>query len=246
MRTYRLQIRIIQLSVILTMIVMVFGLVNVWRSSQEPPTVGDNTVQNGNGNASGDQNPSGNNDPEQEQDVLDNTKIVCIGDSYTIGWPGKQNESWPVKLAELLDIEVINAGKTQQNSENLLERFEQDVIAQQPGRVIIFAGVGDALRDKPFEEFQTNIKAMVQKAEANHIIPILALTIPYPGTEELYTAYREWEEDYAKEKKLTVLDFKTVLFDIEGKMLEKYSNDGKYPNKDGYAAMGEYAASVLK
>jgi hypothetical protein len=30
------------------------------------------------------------------------------------------------------------------------------------------------------------------------------------------------------------------------KILKKYSNDGKYPNKDGYQAMAEYAAGVLK
>jgi hypothetical protein len=29
-------------------------------------------------------------------------------------------------------------------------------------------------------------------------------------------------------------------------MLRKYSDNGKYPNKDGYRAMGQYAAQILQ
>ncbi|MGI6451716.1 MAG: GDSL-type esterase/lipase family protein [Desulfitobacteriia bacterium] len=243
MRIYRLEIRLIQLSVILTMIIMVFGLVNVWQGNADAePAGGQNPPQ------SGTETPAdpGTEDPGDKQPV--NTKIVCLGDSYTIGWPGDAKDSWPARLGEILKIEVINAGQSYQNTEDLLERFDQDVVAHQPGRVIIFAGVGDALRDKPFEEFQSNIKALVEKAEANHIIPILAYTIPFPGTEELYKAYREWQEAYALEKKLQVLNFKEVLFGDEDKLLKEYAdkNYPNYPNKDGHAAMADYAARVLK
>ncbi|HHV64379.1 MAG TPA: GDSL family lipase [Peptococcaceae bacterium] len=247
MRIYRLQIRIIQLSVILTMIIMVFGLVNVWLANGESvPAGGEDPITGGNQNPTETQVPQTEDPGEKNKPV--NTKIVCLGDSYTIGWPGEAKNSWPARLAEILKVEVINAGKTYQNTGDLLERFEQDVVAHQPGRVIIFAGVGDALRDKPFEEFQSNIKALVEKAEANHIIPILAYTIPYPGTEELYKAYREWEEAYALEKKIMVLDFKQVLFDEDGKIIKDYAdkNYPNYPNKEGHAAMADYAARVLQ
>lgn len=247
MRIYRLQIRIIQLSVILTMIVMVFGLVNVWKGNAVgQPVGGDNISQNSNGGNPDKTGTPGGNPPANGNSQLVNKKIVCLGDSYTIGYPGEPKDSWPVRVAEILKIEVINAGKTFQNTEDLLARFDQDVAAKEPGRVVIFAGVGDALRDKPFEEYQKNIMALVDKAQSKNIIPVLALPIPYPGTEKLYAAYREWEITYAQEKKLTVLDFKKVLYDEQDKILQKYSSDGKYPNKDGYAAMGDYAATILK
>ncbi len=94
---------------------------------------------------------------------------------------------------------------------------------------MIFAGVGDALREKTLEEYQKNLKAMVEKAEANHIKPVLALPIPYPGTDKLIKQYRELEIAFAKEKNITVLDFKGVLFDAEDKILKKYSVTASIP-----------------
>ena len=235
MRIYRFQIRIIQISVVLTAIIMAVALVNIWQAGLETRPVANNPAQTTPSNDNpGEENPAPG-DTEPAEEPLTNTRIVCIGDSFTLGYPGKVEDSWPAHVAQALDIEVINAGKTYQNSEDLLARFDSDVIAKDPGRVVIFAGVGDALRGKPLEEFQKNVIAMVEKAQANHIKPILALTIPFPGTEELYKAYREWEEAYAAENKITVLDFKTVLFDQEDKILDKYSDDGKYPNKEGYS-----------
>jgi lysophospholipase L1-like esterase len=56
----------------------------------------------------------------QGNEQLANTKIVCIGDSYTYGYPGETKDSWPEKLVGILKIEVVNAGKVYQNTEDLL------------------------------------------------------------------------------------------------------------------------------
>lgn len=244
MRTYRLQIRIIQLSVLITVIIMALGVVSVWK--------GNNSVQSGKQSTSG--STVGNGSSQQNTgtpqagggDKPTNTKIVCLGDSFTYGYPGQLKDSWPNRLGSVLKIEVVNAGKTYQNTSDLLSRFDQEVVAQKPGRVVIFAGVGDALRGKSLEEFQKNMQAIVEKAQANQIIPVVALTIPFPGTDQLYKDYLNWETTYAHEKNLMTLDFKTVLFGSDGKMLPKYSDDGRYPNKSGYQAMGDYAAQILK
>ncbi|NLI93408.1 MAG: GDSL family lipase [Peptococcaceae bacterium] len=251
MRIYRLQIRIIQLSVLITIIIMIFGLVNIWQGSAKgQPVNGNNTAQSG--NSSDNAGKVNSNTPQTnaaapvDNSKPANTKIVCLGDSFTYGYPGQPKDSWPDRLAGVLKIEVVNGGKVYQNSGDLLERFDQDVIAKKPGRVVIFAGVGDALREKKLDEYQKNIKSMVEKAQANQIKPILALPVPYPGTDKLCKEYRDWEQAYAREKNLVTLDFKGVLYDADGKMLKKYSDDGKYPNKNGYQAMGDYAATVLK
>lgn len=242
-RSYRLQIRVIQLSALLAAIVMVVGLVNVWQGKTEVQATGDNVTANNTANTSG----TGTGDTVLEgSETPANTKIVCLGDSFTIGYPGKNSDAWPQRVAEVLHIEVVNAGKVSQNTSDLLDRFEKDVVAAKPGTVVIFAGMGDALRGKTLEEYQNNIKALVAKAESNQIKPVLALPIPFRGTENLYTAYRAWEITYAQENKITMIDFTKVLFDSEGVILEKYSDDGKYPNKSGYAVMGDYAASELK
>lgn len=225
---------------------MAFGLFNIWQGEPVSGPAPGNPAAENPGNT-GNTNTGGNGSSVIEGNGESvNTKIVCLGDSFTIGYPGNENDSWPTRLKSVLKVEVVNAGKTFQNTSDLLERFDQDVVGKKPGRVVIFAGVGDALREKTLEEYQKNVKALVDKAEANHIKPILALPIPFPGTDTLYKAYREWEIAFAQEKKITILDFKGVLFDSEDKILRKYSDDGKYPNKDGYAAMGDYAAQVLQ
>lgn len=240
MRTYRLEIRVLQIAVILTLVVMVFGMVNVWRGASEIPPVGDDIVQDG--------TSPGVDDEEPIDETPVNTKIVCLGDSFTYGYPGEPEDSWPQRVADNLQIEVINAGKVHQNASDLLQRFEQDVALNEPGRVIIFAGVGDAIREIPLEEYQNNIMSLVEKAEAKHIKPILALPVPFPGTKSLNEAYREWETTYAEEKDIEILDFQEVLFDNEGKILTEYasSSDYRYPNKAGYQAMGDYAVRVLQ
>ena len=235
MRIYRLEIRILQIAVLLTAIVLIFGTISAWRAAPEVPPI---SSPGEHGNL-----PK---NPEPVDQTPVNTKLVCLGDSFTIGYPGDAKDSWPQRVGNELQIEVINAGKVHQNASDLLARFDQDVILNEPGRVIIFAGVGDAIRDITLEEYQSNIMAMVEKAEANHIKPILALPISFPGTAALNQSYREWQITYAQQKNIKLLDFQEVLFNSDGKMHPNYSSGGSYPNKEGYKAMGDYAARVLK
>lgn len=228
MRTYRLQIRLIQFSVALSLLVVVAGFFGLW------------------GNRSSEQAIAQPQKEEVAVNPLGNTKIVTLGDSFTYGYPGKPEKSWPQVLAKTLQITVINKGKTYQTAQDLLSRFEADVLSEKPGRVIIFSGNGDALQGIPLETFQKQIQAMVEKSEGNHIIPVLALPVPYPGAQQPIKELREWELSYAQGKKLLVLDFASVLMNAEGKYLEGFSAEGKYPTEKGYQAMGEYAARVLK
>lgn len=258
MRTYRLMIRIIQLSVVMAAIVIVMGYFDILNVGQLSFSFGNNwLVQNNDDNIT---NPGTDSDNTAEQPSANpdddtaanndgtntNTKIVCLGDSFTYGYPGEPGASWPQRVGDVLKIEVINAGKTYQNASDLLKRFDQDVTAHKPGKVVIFAGVGDAIRGTSLADYQTSITALVEKAKENDMIPVLALPIPYKDTDVLYKQYREWEVTYAQEHKITVLDFKSVLFDSEDHMLSQYTDNGTYPNQAGYQAMGDYAATVLK
>jgi acyl-CoA thioesterase I len=228
MRTYRLHTRLIQLSVFLSLLVVVAGFFGLWGERTSKQAVTQPQIQ------------------KEETPALDNTKIVAIGDSYTLGYPGKPEKSWPELLAKTLQIPVINKGKTYQTSLDLLSRFEADVINERPGRVIIFTGNGDALREVKLETFQKQVQAMVEKAQGNHIVPILALPLPYPDAQKEIKEFREWEISYAQQKKILVLDFASVLMNADKKYLEGFSGDGKYPTEKGYKAMADYAARVIK
>lgn len=228
MRTYRLEIRLIQVAAGLAFIVLIAGFFGLWGQGVKEPVGNTGAVVT---------------KPVQ---TLSNTKIVALGDSFTLGYPLDAKRSWTQRLADVLQISVVNKGKSAQTAKDLLSRFDADVVAEKPGRVIIFAGIGDGIKEVPLNEVQKNIEAIVEKAKSNHIIPILALPIGYPGAQEAIKATREWELDYAKKEDILILDFATVLFDENGKYLSELSPDGKYPNAKGYVVMGDYAGRVLK
>jgi len=230
MRTYRLEIRLIQVATGLAFMVLIAGLFGLWGQGgkESVGTTGAGAVVT------------------TPVPTLSNTKIVALGDSFTSGYPLVLERSWVKRLADVSQIAVVNKGKARQTAKDLLSRFDADVVAEKPGRVIIFAGIGDAIQEVALEEVQTNIEAMVAKAKANHIIPILALPIGYPGVQQAIKDTREWEMNYAKTENILTLDFSTVLFDADGKYLTGLSDGGKYPSAKGYEAMGDYAAKVLK
>lgn len=229
MRTYRLEIRLIQLSVVLSILVVIAGFFGAWGSKSQEAR----------------QQPSASETQTQTQ-TLENPKIVALGDSFTYGYPGKTENSWVAVLEKNLKVPVINKGKGYQRTIDLLSRFDADVVSEKPGRVIIFGGNGDVLRSVTLEEFQTNIKALVDKSRSNNIIPLLALPMPYPGVQSTIKEMRTWMLDYAKTEGIVVLDFSSAVMDADGKYLAGFSDDNKYPSVKGYEAMGKYAARVLK
>lgn len=229
MRTYRVEIRLIQVAVLLALIVMTAGFFGLWGQVGSLKTEANSSGTSAN-----------------SSQTLGNTKIVALGDSFTSGYPLDVEHSWTQRLQNDLQVTVVNKGKSRQTAKDLLSRFESDVVAEKPGRVIIFAGIGDGIQAVPLKEVQDNIKAMVEKAKANHITPILALPIGYPGAQQNIKDTRTWELSYTKQENILTLDFSYVLFDADGKYLSGLSDDGKYPNAKGYEAMGDYAARVLK
>lgn len=228
MRTYRLEIRLIQVAAGLALMVLIVGYFGIWGPSGKTPKTTESAAA------------------ANTTQVHTNPKIVALGDSFTLGYPLDQEHSWTQRLADVLQVQVVNKGKSRQTAKDLLSRFDADVVAEKPGRVIIFAGIGDAIQEVPLNDVQTNIAGIVEKAKSNHITPILALPIGYPGVQENIKKTRDWEQEYTKKENILTLDFSTVLFDANGKYLSGLSEDGKYPNAKGYEAMGDYAARVLK
>ena len=201
LRTYRLEIRLIQVATGLALMVLIAGFIGLWGQSGKSPL---ETEANAQGSAN-------------SVKTLENPKIVALGDSFTLGYPLQVADSWTQRMAEVLKVTVVNKGKRVQTAKDLLARFDADVVAEKPGRVIIFAGIGDAINGVALKEVQTNIQAMVEKAKTNHIIPVLALPIGYPGAQQNIKEIRTWELGYTQKEKILTLDFSSVLFAAGGK-----------------------------
>ncbi|KLU62693.1 hypothetical protein CEB3_c10050 [Peptococcaceae bacterium CEB3] len=107
--------------------------------------------------------------------VWHNTKIVTAGDSFTYGNPFGPQESWPKWVANRLEIDVVNNARVSRTSRDVLTHFDGDILAY--NRVIIFAGDGDAIKRVSETDYRNDIEAMVEKAWANNITPILTVRV---------------------------------------------------------------------
>ena len=98
--------------------------------------------------------------------------IVLIGDSIPSDLMLNRMTTWT----------MINQGIPGQTCGMILQRFVTDVVAQNPGIVIIDCGINDMVGGQSRSEIMANIDAMVNIAEANGIEPILAELTPvdYP------------------------------------------------------------------
>jgi lysophospholipase L1-like esterase len=228
MRIHRVQTRIIQIAGLLAVLILISGLMSTpfWGGGNKETGAEEKNTQ--------------------QAATLTNTKIVALGDSFTLGYPLGTEDSWTKTLADELQVTVVNKGKSGQTGQDLLARFEADVLAENPGRVIIFAGTGDAIQNVSLSDYQDSITSLIEKAKSNNIVPILALPVWYPGHLQTIESMREWELSYAQSENILVLDFNNTLFGSDKKYLSGLSSDGKYPNGSGYKAMGEYAAGILK
>jgi uncharacterized SAM-binding protein YcdF (DUF218 family)/lysophospholipase L1-like esterase len=174
-----------------------------------------------------------------------NGPIVILGASYAGGWP----------LSTLAGVPVINKGVSGQQSFELLERFERDVVDQRPRAVILWGFINDVHRSSRAQMDQTLARArlsftqMIERARQQGIEPIVAteLTVRPPKTltntitgligrllgKESYQDYvnaqvlstNAWLRDLARREGLLLLDIQPVLSYASGERRKEYSND---------------------
>lgn len=175
-------------------------------------------------------------------------RVVFLGDSITMGWgdgdPG------------LFTHGVVNRGLGTQTTQQLLIRFQPDVVALHPQAVHILAGVNDISGNSgptTLAAIEDNIVAMVTLARANKIKVALGSVLPsdhlgWAPTVKPAGAIRTlnaWLKAYAAREGLVYVDYYTPLATPEGAMKPGYAIDGVHPNPAGYAVMRPLADQAL-
>jgi uncharacterized SAM-binding protein YcdF (DUF218 family) len=161
--------------------------------------------------------------------------VVILGASYAAGWkPTSQR------------LRFSNKGVAGQQSFQLLERFDRDVVPDAPRAVLVWGFINDVFRapaggsDAALARARTTLSEIVVRARAQGIEPLLAtevtITSPSSWSETLgqwlgwvrgkppYHAginrqVREtnaWLRDYARREQILLLDFESVLADTSG------------------------------
>ena len=152
--------------------------------------------------------------------------LVCIGDDMTDAvWetgkalPGypyivKPEEHWTSLLAKDLSVPLLNVGIAGQRTDEMLARFQKDVIDCHPDTCIILAGQNDILQGRQIQDVIRNIRTMVTLCRKNDIWPVLVylpITAPadavnkqavHRAAQMLYDAHKE----IAEQEHITFVD----------------------------------------
>lgn len=176
-------------------------------------------------------------------------RILFMGDSITENWIRERPDFFARG-------ERVDRGIGGQTSEQMLARFQADVVALKPSVVHILAGTNDiAGNGGPtiLSAIADNIRAMVQLARANGIAVVLGTLPParrFDWRPEIeprphITALNDWIRHYAGSEGLTIADYHALLDDGEGGLTSADAADGVHPTAVAYARMEAVTEKAL-
>ncbi|MGH9347830.1 MAG: GDSL-type esterase/lipase family protein, partial [Vicinamibacterales bacterium] len=193
--------------------------------------------------------------------------IVVLGASYAGGWSG---------LTRVGDVPVINSGVAGQQSFEMLERFERDVVPARPRAVILWGFINDIFRadqdvNGAMARARDSYTGMIALARQHGIEPIVAteVTIRPQATwtttlasiagalrgKESYQyrinrhviATNQWLVDLARREGLLLLDLQSTLAEEGGRRRPEFTQeDGSHISPAGYDALTRYARPILE
>ena len=190
--------------------------------------------------------------------------IVALGDSTTAGAPDfrspaeippkgsgnpeSQYAYWVMKRHP--EWQVINRGISGERSDQILRRFESDVLAYHPEIVIVLAGVNDLYQGHSVESIENNLKAIYEKAKQNNIKILTCTVLPYNfSSEEIKGRMKQlndWILKTAQAEKFGFCDTYKALENPKSPGALLSSRDGLHPDKESYQKMGEAIGVALE
>ena len=166
---------------------------------------------------------------------------VLMGNSITDNWAKFDPEFFA-------ENNFVGRGISGQVTAQMLSRFQADVIALRPKKVIIMAGTNDIAMNNGYishEHILQNIQSMCELAKYNGIQPVLCSCLPAaafkwrPNMTPANDIIRlnDIIKAYAKANKIKYVDYHSALVDEIGGLPKKYAADGVHPNIDAYKIM---------
>lgn len=179
------------------------------------------------------------------------SRVVFLGDSITDGWGRRQGSVFfPGKP-------YVNRGISGQTTEQMLIRFQQDVVSLHPKAVVILAGTNDIAGNTgptTNAQIEENFRSMIAIAKQNQIRVVLATLTPAcaypwrPGSHPLHRIQElnTWIRQEAAQPGLVLLDYFPAMADSNSCMKPELTVDGVHPNAAGYRVMSPLAEKAIQ
>ncbi len=197
--------------------------------------------------------------------------VICFGDSLTAGFqsPTRDNPTGrETPYGQFLQshvgdgVQVRISGICGELTGEMVLRFSRDVLAHQPGYVLILGGTNDLGWNASPAEIMGNLAMMYEQTLAMGAVPIPVM-VPSIRVEDASASQegQEWVaahlvrrsqlnkliQDYADSKGIACVDLFTVTVEPEsGQLASIYSNDGIHLTTAGYRLFAEQVARILK
>lgn len=187
-------------------------------------------------------------------------KYVALGDSLTYGI-GVDNyqESYPYLISERLadnngnkiPLVLYNYSWPGDKSSDLVEKFLDYTISEQPGIVTVLIGVNDVHNQVSAAVFKANYDLILSRLTLETNAKIYLISIPYIGSSKLilppynfYFDYRTRQfnkiiKDLASKYNLEYVDLYSPTVNLFKKSGGHYASDSFHPSASGYALWGQ-------
>ncbi|MFI9651242.1 arylesterase [Guyparkeria halopsychrophila] len=164
--------------------------------------------------------------------------ILAFGDSLTEGVGAPEGAAYPEQLARLTGWTVVNAGVAGETTAEGLRRLPEALKAHAPALMILLMGGNDVLRNHDLAVAKRNLGDMIEQAQASGVAVVL-VGVP---EKSLFSQSAPLYEQLAEEHGVVLVD------DLVAGLLRRpgYKADAVHLNAEGYRAMAERLAEVLR
>jgi lysophospholipase L1-like esterase len=113
------------------------------------------------------------------------TRVACLGDSITEGYPGhfngqEETRQWEPYTSYLKKpgVKVVNFGLSGDTTEGMTKRFYRDVLRSEPHICIILGGVNDLFGGIPSRDVMEALAALYADSERHQMVPVAVTVLP--------------------------------------------------------------------
>ncbi len=151
-------------------------------------------------------------------------------------------------------VPIKNIAHSGDTTQQMLERFERDVLPFKPKNLIIFGGINDIRSGITANSVIKNLETLKQKCAKNNITPIFVTLTPMNArimqSRGIFLAKNNWRGEREKvnawilNQKYAV-DISQNLYDNQGELRADFTPDGLHPDLRGKKFIGEEIEKFL-